>query len=179
MYLMIAACRCNIWPRQRVWPLQSCRELLPMASPWLLSDCAGSGHPIHIGPCLSNRPDQLDSCDMACCQGRVAHHYWAMMTNITDLPGIDAMYRLLGITVSTLTAFQFGADLVYWNNYAWLIVIHEDMSKVSTYLQLSTSSPMAPCPIHQVGKARHDVLTSAKSILGCHWCSASRPHAVD
>jgi len=83
MYLMIAACWCNIWPRQRAWPLQSCRELLPMASPWLLSDCAGSGHPIHIGPCLSNWLDWLDPCDMAGCQGRVAHHYWAMMTNIT------------------------------------------------------------------------------------------------
>ena len=83
MYLMIAARRCNIWPWWRVWPLQSCRELLPMASPWLLSDCAGSGHPIHIGPRLSNQPDWLDPCDMAGCQGRVAHHYWAMMTNIT------------------------------------------------------------------------------------------------
>jgi len=34
-------------------------------------------------PHLSNRPDRLDPCDMAGCQGRVAHHYWAMMTNIT------------------------------------------------------------------------------------------------
>jgi len=85
MYLMIAARRCNIWPRRRVWPLQSCRELLPTASPWLLSDCAGSGRPIYIGPRLSNRPDRLDPCDMAGCQGRVAHHYWAMMTNITGV----------------------------------------------------------------------------------------------
>jgi len=83
MYLMIAASQCNIWPQWRAWPLQSYRELLPTASPWLLSDCAGSGCPIHIGPRLSNRPDRLDPCDMAGCQGRVAHHYWAMMTNIT------------------------------------------------------------------------------------------------
>jgi len=56
-----------------------------MASPWLLSDCAGSGHPIHIGPRLSNWLDRLDPCDMAGCQGRVAHHYWAMITNITAI----------------------------------------------------------------------------------------------
>ena len=52
----------------------------PMVTEWLCRVC----HPIHIGPCLSNWPDQLDPCNMVGCQGRVAHHYWAMMTNITE-----------------------------------------------------------------------------------------------
>ena len=60
-------------------------ELLPTASPWLLGDCTGSGHPIRIGAPLSNRPGQLGSYHMDSCQGQVAHHYWALVTNITDL----------------------------------------------------------------------------------------------
>ena len=84
-----------------MWLLQSCRALLPMASPWLLSDCAGSGCPIHIGPCLSNQPVWLDPCDMVGCQGRVAHHYWAMMTNITA-----PLWTRPGQVVVTLLCFQ-------------------------------------------------------------------------
>ena len=58
-------------------------ELLPTASPWLLGDCTGSGRPIRIGAPLSNWPGQLGPYHMDGCQGRVAHHYWALMTNIT------------------------------------------------------------------------------------------------
>jgi len=129
MYLMIAACQCNIWPWQRVWPLQSCRELLPTASPWLLSDCAGSGRPIHIGPCLSNRPDQLDPCDMAGCQGRVAHHYWAMMTNITV------------------------AEPVTWDTAIWSRVL-KDVFYVFNMLHLSTMHGLRK----EFGWALHDTL---------------------
>ena len=86
-HLVWIARRCNIGPRWRVnlhvWPLQSYRELLLTASPWLLDDCTGSGRPIDIGVPLSNRPRRLGPYHMVGCQGRVAHTYWALMTNIT------------------------------------------------------------------------------------------------
>ena len=86
-YLVWIARRSYVGPRRRanlhVWPLQSCRELLPTASPWLLDDCTGSGRPIDIGAPLSNRPRQLGPYHMVGCQGRVVHTYWALMTNIT------------------------------------------------------------------------------------------------
>jgi len=52
----------------------------PMVTEWLCRVWP----PHSYWPRLSNWPDRLDPCDMAGCQGRVAHHYWAMMTNITD-----------------------------------------------------------------------------------------------
>ena len=61
-----------------------------MASPWLLGDYTGSGRPIRIGAPLSNRPGQLGPYHMDGCQGRVAHHYWALMTNITERVKVKA-----------------------------------------------------------------------------------------
>ena len=43
----------------------------------------GLAAPFILAPAYQTGPDWLDPCDMAGCQGRVAHHYWAMMTNIT------------------------------------------------------------------------------------------------
>ena len=51
----------------------------------VLGDCTGSGRPICIGAPLSNRPGQLGPDHKDGCQGRLAHHYWALMTNITDI----------------------------------------------------------------------------------------------
>ena len=61
-------------------------ELLLTASPWLLGDCTGSGRPIRIGAPLSNQLGQLGPYHMDSCQGQVAHHYWALMTNIQLKP---------------------------------------------------------------------------------------------
>ena len=94
-HLVWIAHRCNIGPRRRVnlhvGLLQSCRELLPTASPWLLDDCTRSGRPIDIGVPLSNRPRRLGPYHMVGCQGRVAHTYWALMTNITVAPSVTPL----------------------------------------------------------------------------------------
>ena len=101
MHLVWIARRCNTGPRRRanlhVWPPQSCRELLPTASPLLLKDCTGSGRPIDIGAPLSNRPRRLGPYHMVGCQGRVVHTYWALMTNITAcIKGWDLLRPVQG-----------------------------------------------------------------------------------
>jgi len=55
MYLVRTACQGNTCPWWR-------------ATPWVLGDCTGSGHPIHIGALLSNQPGQLGPCHMVGCQ---------------------------------------------------------------------------------------------------------------
>jgi len=177
MYLMIAARQCNIWPRRRVWPLQSCRELLPMASPWLLSDCAGSGRPIHIGPRLSNRPDRLDPCDMAGCQGRVAHHYWAMMTNITAHHGIihqtvvrNDMHSMKKVLTTPGVLFCYNPIFLnYLTAMASHLVQlwHQDLLTISIQFQLfpTFSHLYASSSLHTTGSSPLSPWTSSILLL--------------
>ena len=127
-HLVWIARRCNIGPRRRVnlhvGPLQSCRELLPTASPWLLDDCTGSGRPIDIGVPLSNRPRRLGPYHMVGCQGRVAHTYWALMTNITATSSNLSLKKSYRHPLSmrrsrrnrsrSLTALKIGGDSPTW-----------------------------------------------------------------